>query len=215
MRAPEQAHATDGASGRQMPASAPRLIRGTVRAVLGTKTMIRKIFLALFCFCISSSPVVAEDLQPFAGRVQVAVSASDSIKGKIESYLSRELRSLGDIVITDDNPRWILSVVALEAESKGGYKTGVVLSVVILEPFNNQFVVNMVPEKTKELVSGMTSSLFSYSGHWLRMGAPEDLRSICNGIIADFDSIELKSARDLWQKMIDYQKSQKKKSPNK
>ncbi|MBO2568535.1 hypothetical protein [Shewanella algae] len=177
--------------------------------------MMRNIILALFCLCVVSSPAVAEDLQPFSGRVQVSVSASDTIKGKIESYLSRELRSLGDVVVTDDNPRWILSIVALESESKSGYKTGVELSVVILEPFNNQFVVNMVPEKSKDLVSGMTSSLYSYSGHWLRVGAPEDLRSICNGIIADFDSSELKEARDFWQMMIDYQESQKKKSPNK
>jgi len=177
--------------------------------------MIRKFLLALFCLCVASSPAVAEDLQTFSGRVQVLVSASDSIKGKIESYLSRELRSLGDIVVTDDNPRWILSVVALEAESKGGFKTGVDLSVVILESFNNQYVVNVTPEKSKKLVSVMTSSLYSYTGHWLRVGAPEDLRSMCNGIIADFDSSELKKARDIWQIMIDSQKSKKKKIPNK
>jgi hypothetical protein len=177
--------------------------------------MIRKFVLALFCSCVLFSPAIAEDLQPFSGRVQVSVSANESIKGKIESYLSRELRSLGDVVVTDDNPRWILSVVALESESKSGYKTGVDLSVVILEPFNNQFFVDMVPEKSKELASSMTSSLYSYSGHWLRVGAPEDLRSICNGIIADFDSSELKEARDFWQMMIDYQESKKKKSPNK
>lgn len=165
--------------------------------------------LPLICF--------AQEIKPFSGRVSVSVSASDNIKGEIESYISRELRSLGDIVVTDDNPRWILSIVALESTTKGGYKSGIELSIVILEPFDNSYLLNQVNETSKELISTMTSGLHSYSGHWLRVGSPEDLRSICNGIVADFDTQHIKPSRELWQKIIDYQKSNanKETSPNK
>lgn len=172
-------------------------------------------FLIIFWFL----PILcsAQELQPFSGRVSVSVSANDDIKGKIESYISRELRSLGDIVVTDDNPRWILSIVALESTTKSGYKSGIEISVVILEPFDNSLVISQVNEKSKEFVSTMTSGLHSFSGQWLRVGAPEDLRSICNGIVADFDSQHIKPARDFWQSYIDYQKKQSNKetSPNK
>ena len=180
---------------------------------IGVKLM-KFVWIFLFTSVLSLS-VSAKESPPFLGRVQVSVSASDSIKGKIESYLSRELRSLGDIVVTDDNPRWLLSIVALESESKGGYKTGVDLSVVILKPFNNQLLIDNAPEKSKEAISFLTSSLYSYSDHWLLMGAPEELRSICNRIIADFDSRYLNESRKVWRLINEYLKSQETKSPDK
>ena len=177
------------------------------------------IYLLLFLWLL---PIIcfAQELQPFSGRVSVSVSANDNIKGKIESYISRELRSLGDIIVTDDNPRWILRIVALESTTKGGYKSGIDISVVILKPFNNDLIISIisqVDEKSKEVVSLLTSNLYSFSDHSLRVGAPEDLRSICSGIVADFDTQHIKPARDFWQKFIDYQKTQenKKDSPNK
>lgn len=156
----------------------------------------------------------ARGLPPFSGRVSVSVNANENIKGEIESYISRELRSLGDIIVTDNNPRWVLNIVALEVSTKGGYKSGVLLSIVILEPFDSSLLMDLVGDKNKQnkqLIYVMTLDLYSFSGHWLRVGAPEDLRKICNAIVADFDTEYIKPARDSWQNIIDYQKKKTKK----
>ncbi len=156
--------------------------------------------LPLICF--------AQKTQSFSGRVGVYVSANENIKGEIESYISRELRSLGDIIVTDSNPRWILNIVAMELLTKGGYKSGVVLSVIILEPFDNGLVKTLLVDKTdRQMCVLLTSNLYYYpKGHWLRVGAPGDLRNLCNGIVADFDTEYLKPARNLWQKIVDSMK---------
>ncbi|GAH41599.1 unnamed protein product, partial [marine sediment metagenome] len=57
------------------------------------------------------------------------------MKNKIRSYLSRELRSLGDVSIVDEHPDWEISIIALEVR-RSGYKHGVSMSVLILSPFD-------------------------------------------------------------------------------
>jgi hypothetical protein len=102
-----------------------------------------------FLLCLLPVVCLAQDLQSFSARVSVSVSANEKIKGLIESYISSELRSLSGIVVTDVSPRWVLSIVALEPETKGGFKMGVTLSTVVLEPFDNRYVVSF-NAKSKE-----------------------------------------------------------------
>ena len=61
-------------------------------------------------------------------RVAVIVSGDDSIKSRVKSYLSRELRNLGDVIQTKNNYEYEISVVTMAVRNKNGYKTGVVLS---------------------------------------------------------------------------------------
>lgn len=156
-----------------------------------------------FLLCLFPVVCLAQGLQPFSARVSVSVSAHEKIKGLIESYISSELRSVGGIVVTDVSPRWVLSIVALESETKGGLKLGVTLSTVVLEPFDNQYVVSLASSKSKEAVSSFTSGLHRYSDHWINTGASQDLKSICEQIVANFDSNHIKPVKDSWQKYID------------
>jgi len=159
----------------------------------------------------------AQDMQPFSSKVFISVSGEDNIKDEVESYISQELISLGDIIVTDKEPDWIIEIIAIEVKTKSGPKSGVDLSIVLLKPFNNQIIVNLVSKESKEWVSSQTSDLYRISRHWIEIGAPEDLRSICNDIVADFNSHYIQPARDLWQKTIDYQKTtiNKEADPNK
>lgn len=152
---------------------------------------------------------IAGDMPQFSARVSVGVSADENIKGKIESYIARELRSLGDVIVTNDNPNWAIDIVALEAETRSGYKNGVNLSVVITKPFVNTFLVNQLDENYKSWVSAATTGLCRIYAEWLRIGSPEDLRSICNGIVADFDVHFLQPERKSWQEFADFLKTNK------
>lgn len=114
-------------------------------------------------------------------HVRVSVSANENIKGLITSYINRELRGLRDVEIVYKNPRWLLQVVALEISTKGGYKSGVALSIVVLEQFDNSSLKSLMRETyEKDWVVAVTSNLYSLPNHWLRVGSEDDLRSICD-----------------------------------
>jgi len=95
----------------------------------------------------------------------------------------------------------VLDIVALEVSTKGGYKSGVILSVVILSPFDNQMVSEMLQEKYKEYGADLTKSLYWYPDHWLWVGSNDHLRSLCVDLIADFDSKILEESRKLNRKI--------------
>lgn len=156
-------------------------------------------FCMAFLFYLLPAVCVAQDPQPFSARVSLSVSANEKIKGLVESYIASELWSLGGIVLTDANPRWVLSIVALESETKGGLKLGLTLSTVVLEPFDNEQVVGLVSRKSRKAVSSLTSGLYRYSDHWISMGALQDLRTLCENIVFTFDSNHIKPAKESWQ----------------
>lgn len=148
----------------------------------------------------------------FSAKVQVSVSADDNIKGQVESYIKRELRSLQDVTLVDEGADWELSIVAMEVSTKSGYKSGVILSVVILSPFNNQMLSGMLQEKYKEFVTNLTKGLYWYPGHWLRIDSNDQLRSLCVELVADFDSKKLEESRKQHREIMKIIESS---SPNK
>ncbi|WJW76086.1 hypothetical protein QVG61_03055 [Thiohalobacter sp. IOR34] len=148
----------------------------------------------------------------FSAKVKVTVSADDNIKGQVESYIKRELRSLQDVTLVDEGADWELSILAMEVSTKGGYTSGVILSVVILSTFNNQMVSGMLQEKYKELGTNLTKGLYLYPDHWLRAGADDQLRSLCIKLIADFDSEKLEESRKQYREIMKIIESS---SPNK
>jgi len=44
----------------------------------------------------------------YSTKVKVSISAPDNIKGSVSSYLNRELRSLTDVEIVENDPEWII-----------------------------------------------------------------------------------------------------------
>jgi hypothetical protein len=163
-------------------------------------------FLLLCSFPIIS---LAEDLAPFSAKVSVSVTAQDNIKGLIESYIGRELRSLGDIVVSDDNPRWIISILAIEQASRSGQKLGVVMSTAITESFDNGLILDKVSADRKEIVSFLTTGLCHVSGHWINTGATDELRLLCDQTVAQFDSSVIKPARTSYQNYKDFMQQKK------
>jgi hypothetical protein len=160
-------------------------------------------FCMAFLLCFFPSVCLAQNSQSFAAGVSLSVSANERIKGLIESHITSELWTLGGIALTDVNPRWVLSIVALESETKGGLKLGLTLSTVVLEPFDNQYVVSLVSLKSRKAVSSLTTGLYRYSDHWISVGALQDLRTLCERIVAQFDSSHIKPAKDSWQAYLD------------
>ena len=160
-------------------------------------------FCMAFLLCFFPSVCLAQNSEQFSAGVSLSVSANERIKGLIESYIASELWNLGGIALTDVNPRWVLNIVALESETKGGLKLGLTLSTVVLEPFDNEYVVSLVSPKSRKAVSSFTSGLYRYSDHWIIVGALQDLRTMCEKIVAHFDRNHIKPAKDSWQTYMD------------
>jgi hypothetical protein len=47
-------------------------------------------------------------------RILLNIDAEDAIKNQLTSYITRELRSLGDVVIVQENPHWSLDILGIE-----------------------------------------------------------------------------------------------------
>jgi hypothetical protein len=168
--------------------------------------MMRKLFsilcLAALLFILVSGARAANSIEiEFNARVTVEVSATENIKGLIHSFLTRELRSLEDVLIVDEDPDYKLEVAAVELTSNKGQKTGVALSILILMPFDSELFTPLLEAKYKESSELITTNLYNLNKHWLRVGSDDDLRKICQKIVADFDSQHLESSRILFDQI--------------
>ena len=78
----------------------------------------------------------SQDAKP-TFRVEINVTAEETIKSEIASCLNRELRSFSDIVLTDSEPHIRISGVAVTNAFPSGYAKGYTLSVAFLNPYLN------------------------------------------------------------------------------
>jgi hypothetical protein len=134
---------------------------------------------------------------PISSRtpVKVTVSGDEGIKSSVTSYLKNELISLGDVDIVDNNFRFQLSVLVMQTELAGFYKTGVVLSTVVLIPFDNSVLFNKFRAEYRNEGLQLTSRLYLEQDHWLNMGSPGDLEDLCKKIVAKFNTRVLEPFR--------------------
>ncbi len=155
--------------------------------------------LALF---VLTTTCVAQETPKFNPTIAVNVSANDAIKGEITSFISRELRQLGDVTVTDQDPTWELQIVGMEAYLKSGPKSGFVISVVIFQHFKGSIFDILPDKKQAEGLKKFTAGLVSYPDHWIRSGSTDELKQVCQGIVADFDAKHLDPSRSQFKAFL-------------
>ena len=82
--------------------------------------IIRLMRLALFFVLSGLLPVCVAQPLKWHANVRVRYYASESFQSQIRSYLSRELRALGDVDETDVNPDYTVTVSAITNTIGGG-----------------------------------------------------------------------------------------------
>jgi hypothetical protein len=157
------------------------------------------IFFAFIAFSVEAYSADTSTMN-FIARVKVTVTASDDVMGTVSSYMKRELLSLNDVELVDDNPEWEINVMALELRTVGGYKTGVAVSTVIINHYNNQLLSGFFQQKFKDTGLQMTSQLYLHPEQRLNIGSPDDLYKICRDIVGDFDTKYLEKSRKDFRK---------------
>jgi len=138
--------------------------------------------------------------QPFSARVKVSVEGHERVISAVRGYLTGELQALGDVELVDENHQLELSVLAGELSCEGDKRTGYVLSILVIEPFDCSLIAWCAEQRHKEALKSMTSDLVSYPRwHWLRACGPASLPDICKMVITDFNSEVLEKRRKLFQ----------------
>jgi hypothetical protein len=112
-------------------------------------------------------------------EVGISVSGSTDSKSEVESFLKRELRSLGDVDIVETGD-FTIFVSAIKLQLKSGSYTGFSVSYDATETIscNGKIYFDLVD-----------------SGH--QTGGKDDLRKIIESIIIDFDKIILEKKRKM------------------
>ena len=135
----------------------------------------------LFSVAFTGEPPHAQ--VPHKFKVYVNVNCDDeNTKSLIQSYIKRELRSLGDVIIISfDDARYILTIIAVEPTYKAtGRKTsGIAISSTFLR-------------KTP-------SDDFYYPYLMLYTDDIKELEGLCKSIVADIDTSNLEPVRELFQ----------------
>ena len=155
------------------------------------------------------------ELPKYSTTVELDIQAeSDIMKNEVYSYISRELRTLGDVEVVEDEDNaaeWIIQVIALPTKYTDGQTTGqVVVSSLVLQPLwaDRLFIAALWP-KIKETCDEEEIQLFTrhmqsschVGSHMVQSGNSEELQGLCKSIVTDFDAEHLKNAREFHQKL--------------
>ncbi len=167
-------------------------------------------------FLIFIFPALAYcQLQPFSAKIHLGIEADQSIESLVASYLNREIRSIGDVEVTDDNPQWYLGVIAVEDYSEAGNILGYTISSVVhstvpvgaylderLEVISNESQIDSLATLVARIEIFLTKkylstfdNLVTFHGHWIQSGGPDDLKKMCELVISHFDGEYLEEAR--------------------
>jgi hypothetical protein len=182
-----------------------------------------KIIMKGFSLCITvgltffiGSSAFCQDSEKNPTRVHLLVQAEKDLKSELERCLKRQLQSVRDVVITDNRPKWEISLVALRTGPKG-HETVLSISVVISSPL---FVESLKPAPGPPMATGLPFSeipkrqpllgltekqweslalriqdINDVQTHLLYTGNPNDVKALSQKIIADFDREYLEPSR--------------------
>jgi hypothetical protein len=161
--------------------------------------MKRHINIFLIAFVIFFLPInLCADVNSI--RVKVVVSGMEDLENIIASNIKKELVSLSDVVVVDDNAEYLISLVAGEIAFINRRTAGVALSVVLMEHFDNSFIADIIQDDKKSAVQSETSNLYKFKGHWFQVGAYKAIMTLCAEIVADINSHHFEGKRKSSQK---------------
>lgn len=140
--------------------------------------------------------------QQLAFRVGVSVSSSDaSTKALVQSYIKRELRSLGDVEVVEfANSDWQIDITVLKARSMSGVHQGYCMGVIYTRRYEVPDYI--LDSMLKPSVSAERRKLWfrpveELVGGTLLVGGMDNLKSMCESAVADFDTKALDVRRNV------------------
>jgi hypothetical protein len=151
-------------------------------------------------------PILAENQQQqpqkWSGKVQVTVAADEQALTLVKSYVNRELRALGDVVVTDneDESEYLLSIIVVR--DAGGYA----VSALTAEHYASELAKLLLQQgetkpDTIDLVTLYMKPMYHITGHWLQTCPSSGLEKTIKEGVAKFDVDTLQMRRDMDRSM--------------
>lgn len=138
------------------------------------------VLLMLFVFSVNA--------QTSKISVEVSVTAENSIKSDIESYIKRELRALNDIDLYATKPEYEIQLIAITPGN------AVAISVIVIDKLDlTKYLNNTLSSKgidaktTKDLVNTFAVKE-SVTQHFLYSDSVDNLSELCKKIVASIDA---------------------------
>lgn len=154
---------------------------------------------------LSESPKIPEGVQV---KVVIITALESITKNDIAGCVNRELRSLGDVVLTDSNPRYRVHIIA----------SGIIVFTVITDTLNSMNLRNylallnpilqeqQIDEEDKEVINHLAKLATAeeqVTDHWMALRVSDGVDSFCKPIVAWFDSRVLERDRKEDQQQLE------------
>ena len=160
--------------------------------------MKKKILLAVGLIFLSCQTVLSIDV-----NLVLDSRTETEFEKRVKSYLARELRSLGDVNIVDENETFRLGVVAVQNKASGKI-IGYSISLVVYIRLSSEYLAENLSERgslskdQREFLNWLTAvGIYVPTGHILSTEGPdeESLRRLCSNLITTLDINTLEAHR--------------------
>jgi hypothetical protein len=170
--------------------------------------MLRSSIYGITALILAASPIFGQPLAQFeppkwAGRVEVKVHVDraeeaerEGLKSTVESYLKRELRSLGDVTVVTEAKEdldWVIWINVAPVRLTNDAPVGYAISMSVLRrPLSGKFVKAWLePEhvsvKSIETISEALGQVQDFRGSQIYLSAKGDLQETCKRIVDTID----------------------------
>jgi hypothetical protein len=156
--------------------------------------------------------LITEAKDSRSAAISVRIDANDDEVGNLaKSYISRELRSLGDVTLDAPQPTFVIHCKCFTLELKNGVKSGYVVGFVITSNLdtlkyiagNEQIAgaLDKLPEAEilRWALEGLCRTMQEYEGQLLYLCPMDGLKDQCASFVATFDTQFLEPLRQKHQ----------------
>ncbi len=152
--------------------------------------------------CTQTTEQIKSRRDTEAFRITLSVDSSDESKSRIESYIRRELRSLGDVTLVETNSSVAIRLVGIDLKSRADRPQGYAISVVVAAPFPARAYLGMpmfacLTEHDRKNVEEGLRKYELPEFHSLFVCGQDELKTSCDHIVAAVDSSVLEPQRKL------------------
>jgi hypothetical protein len=137
--------------------------------------------LAIVCAMFLAEPTFSDDAVPPAFRIAIEVTVSDEdLRDRIAMYLRNELRSLGDVEITSENPDFKLYAMVTEVRTDSGGRIAYVLGISVTSFFPDGYFDTILSASLKNAdeISQKLEAIAVYRNQFLSVSGPSEANLI-------------------------------------
>ena len=141
----------------------------------------KNMMMALLLSLLVALPAAAQDEVAPAFRITYEVSAAnEDARERVGMYIRNELRNLGDVEITDEDPDYKLYVMVLEMSSERGTRLAYVLGISVTSFFPDGYFNTVLDDRINNVqeVAARLEEVPVYEQQLMSVSGPEEANLI-------------------------------------